>query len=165
MHFLAWKELSCEYLTCAVTRQIKNEQTKRIMKIFLVSVMGNVGLVLWPALVMLGQLKHTRCKDGSLWSNPKCFTSSICRCCRTDSCHLTHSTGHCSFKAALILWLSIKRADTGNHLSAGLICWPIREASGHGFYGLWGSIGSCGPIGLEHEPSCDPHACTSNKSI
>lgn len=46
VHFLAWKELSSEYLTCAVTRQIKNEQTKRIMKIFLVSVMGNVGLAL-----------------------------------------------------------------------------------------------------------------------
>lgn len=55
VHFLAWKELSSEYLRCAVTRQIKNEQTKRIMKIFLVSVMGNVGLALWPALVMLGQ--------------------------------------------------------------------------------------------------------------
>lgn len=55
-HFLAWKKLSSEYLTCAVTRQIKNEQTKRIMKIFLVSVMGNVALALWPALLMLGQL-------------------------------------------------------------------------------------------------------------
>lgn len=43
-HFLAWKKLSSEYLTCAVTRKIKNEQTKRIMKIFLVSVMGNVAL-------------------------------------------------------------------------------------------------------------------------
>jgi len=29
VHFLACKELSSEYLTCAVTRQIKNEQTKK----------------------------------------------------------------------------------------------------------------------------------------
>lgn len=57
------------------------------------------------------------------------------------------------------------RADIGNHLLADLICWPIHQASGHGFYGLWGSTDPCGQIVLEHESACDPHACTSSKSI
>lgn len=70
MHFLARKELSTEYLTCAVTRQIKNEQTKRIMKIFLVSVMGNVSLALWPALVVLGQHISSTHNAKTVRSNP-----------------------------------------------------------------------------------------------
>lgn len=141
---------------------VKNEQTKRIIKIFLVSVMGNVGLALWPALVMLGQHISSTHNVKMVHSNPRGFSSHVCRCRRTGRwlLALVIVTLCCPRFVALRI-----RADIGNHLLADLISWPIHEASGHGFYGLWGSTGPCGQIVLEHEPDCDPHACTSSESI
>lgn len=101
----------------AVTRQIKNEQTKRIMKIFLVSVMGNVALAPWPAMVMLGQLI-------SRAHNAKTLHSGLVRW------HFMTNFDRLSYMMSPFDCLT---------------CWPIQEAPGHYFYILWGSTDPCGP--------------------